>query len=213
MTDQPLIAVDVVPVAWTQAGLVVGTARRRFEPFIGRFALPGVLLGAGERLSDAAGRALDSKAGIGASSVRHLFQIGAFDGPDREPRRHAISVAFVAVIDPGVVDGGAAEVSWTRADEESALPFDHNAIVAVALTQIRQRLWSDDDTTRALTGPWFSTPDAVRLTSDVTGQPVHQSNLRRALAGHSRLRSTQAPDVGKPGRRPLVWEWSSADGD
>lgn len=207
MSGQPLIAVDVVPVAWTSAGLMVGSARRLFEPFAGQFALPGVLLCAGERLAEAAFRALDSKAAIASGTVRHLFQIGAFDGPDREPRRPAISVAFVAVVDPAAIGDRSDSVEWSVAGAGRSLPFDHDAIVTEALAQLRRRLWQDDDTTQALTGPLFSTPDAVRLTTEVTGEPVHQSNLRRTLAARTRLRSTTAPDTGRPGRRPLVWAW------
>lgn len=244
--DQPLIAVDVVPVSFTADGLRVASARRRFEPFEGRHALPGVLLGAGESLQTAAQRALATKAGIDAADTRHLFQIGAFDGSNRDPRQYAISIVFVAVIAPeagsvsatgevgdgdsrspslasarSVVDAlrspsptspscpsAAPDTAWWPVGSIPALPFDHDAIVAEALAQLRTRLWRDDAVTRALTGPWFSTPDAVRLTDAITGTATHQSNLRRALAAHPALVSKPAPDTGRPGRRPLVWEWA-----
>lgn len=150
-----------------------------------------------------------------------MFQVGAFDGPDRDPRLHAISIAFVALIDQAalaepsspmsstaVSSASRIEIEWTRYDSSAPLPFDHDAIVAEAIRQVRTRLWHDDEVTGALTGPWFSTPDAVRLTAGITATPVHQSNLRRSLASHPRLRSATAPDTGRPGRRPLVWEWT-----
>jgi 8-oxo-dGTP diphosphatase len=202
---QPLIAVDVVPVMWTGPGLLVGVAERQFEPYQGRPALPGVLLGAGESLIEAADRALETKAGISPDAVRHRFQIGAFDGPDRDPRQHAIAVVFVAIIDPAVYDTSPDTTTWDL--PASGLPFDHDTMVAEAVTQTRQRLWHEDDVTRALTGPWFTTSEAVYLTQDVTGERVHQSNFRRSLANHQKLRSTAAPDTGRPGRQPLGWEW------
>jgi 8-oxo-dGTP diphosphatase len=206
--DQPLIAVDVVPVSFTADGLRVASARRRFEPFEGRHALPGVLLGAGESLQTAAQRALATKAGIDAADTRHLFQIGAFDGSNRDPRQHAISIVFVAVIAPEPSIAPGPDTAWWSVEAIPALPFDHDAIVAEALAQLRTRLWHDDAVTRALTGSWFSTPDAVRLTDAITGTTTHQSNLRRALAAHPALVSRPAPDTGRPGRRPLVWEWA-----
>ncbi|WIA99851.1 NUDIX domain-containing protein [Curtobacterium sp. MCBA15_012] len=107
--DQPLIAIDVVPVSFTTGGgLRVATARRANAPYAGREALPGVLLDAAERLADGARRALRTKTGIDAAAVRHLAQVGAFDGPERDPRDAAVSIAFLAVVAPepgGASDG------------------------------------------------------------------------------------------------------------
>ena len=106
--DQPLIAIDVVPVSFTTGGgLRVATARRANAPYAGREALPGVLLDAAERLADGARRALRTKTGIDAAAVRHLAQVGAFDGPERDPRDAAVSIAFLAVVAPG--PGGASD--------------------------------------------------------------------------------------------------------
>ncbi len=136
--DQPLIAIDVVPVSFTDGdGLRVATARRPYAPYAGREALPGVLLDAAERLADGARRALRTKTGIEAAAVRHLAQVGAFDGPSRDPRETAISIAFTAVVTPGV-DAGLAV--WRPVDGgDQGLPFDHDTIVRAAVDQLRTR--------------------------------------------------------------------------
>ncbi len=72
-----------------------------------------MLLDAAERLADGARRALRTKAAIGTGAVRHLAQVGAFDGPSRDPRETAISIAFAAVVAPAV-DGG--PVVWRSTD-------------------------------------------------------------------------------------------------
>ena len=238
--DQPLIAVDVVPVTFGTApsgagGLRVGTATRRYEPFVGREALPGVLLDGAELLADGARRALRTKTAVDAAAVRHLAQIGAFDGPDRDPRSAAISVAFLAVVAPGVVDGSGPAVSASAAvpvpvagtvwhdvaDLPLGLPFDHDRIIAAALDHARTRLWSDVPLTRALLGERFTTPDAARLTVALTGVAPDPGNLNRALRTNPALTRVDAPadgDAGsaavgglrrgRGGRPPAAWTWS-----
>jgi 8-oxo-dGTP diphosphatase len=203
--DQPLIAIDVVPVAFADDdGLLVASARRRYDPYIGLEALPGVLLDGTELLEHAAYRALESKAGIPAAAVRHLAQIGAFDGPDRDPRSTAISVAFLAVVDPG-----AGDVTWHGAGSELGLAFDHDRIVAAALDSTRTRLWSDVPRTRALLGEVFPTSAAARLERDLTGAAPDAGNLNRSLRTNPLL--VRADDVpaptGRSGRPPAQWRW------
>ncbi|BDZ48987.1 ADP-ribose pyrophosphatase [Frondihabitans sucicola] len=202
--DQPLIAIDVVPLAFDRvAGLLIGTATRAFDPFAGSEALPGVLLGPSELLVAAASRALDAKAGIRAAEVRHLAQLGAFDGPGRDPRSRAISVAFVAVTGP---DAGSATL-WTPAASGALdLPFDHDAIIAVAREHVRTRLWSDVPLTRALTGDTFSTAAGSALEAELTGLKPHAGNFHRGLSKHpglERLDSTAATG----GRPATSWRW------
>jgi ADP-ribose pyrophosphatase YjhB (NUDIX family) len=222
--DQPLIAVDVVPVTFGTApsgagGLRVGTATRRYEPFVGREALPGVLLDGAELLADGARRALRTKTAVDAAAVRHLAQIGAFDGPDRDPRSAAISVAFLAVVAPDVVAGSDPDVSaavavpapvavpvpvagtvWHDvADLPLGLPFDHDRIIAAALDHARTRLWSDVPLTRALLGERFTTPDAARLTVALTGVAPDPGNLNRALRTNPALTRVDAPTDGDAG--------------
>lgn len=198
---QPLIAVDVVPVAFDGDSLLVGTAARRFEPFAGRQALPGVLLGSAELLDDAAGRALADKAGIHAP--RTLVQLGAFDRPGRDPRSHAISIAFLAVTDPA-----AGTAQWAQPDELPALPFDHRSIVAAALDVARIRLWRDAGLTRALLGETFTTRDASRLELVITGRPADPGNMHRQLTKDYRLRQSQQSLPSGRGRPAAVWTWT-----
>ncbi|MFJ4219771.1 hypothetical protein [Curtobacterium luteum] len=206
--DQPLIAIDVVPVSFATAdGLRVATARRTYDPYAGREALPGVLLGAAERLVDGARRALRTKTEIDAAAVRHLAQVGAFDGPSRDPRDAAISIAFLAVVAPGV---DAPSAVWNPAGgAEPGLPFDHDAIVRTAVDQVRTRLWRDVALTRALLGEVFPTSAAAQLHTALHGTAPDAGNLNRALRTNPALVRTDAAltSTGRGGRPPATWTW------
>lgn len=214
--DQPLIAIDVVPMSFTVSdGLRVATARRPYDPFAGLEALPGVLLDGAELLADGARRALGTKTGIDAVAVRHLAQIGAFDGPDRDPRSAAISVAFVAVSVPPTGDGPAI---WRRTavgrrpdQDDPCLPFDHDAIIAAALDHVRTRIWRDLPLTRALLGETFTTSDAALLQAELTGVTPDPGNTNRALRTNPALVRSDAAAATmatRGGRPPATWTWT-----
>ncbi len=204
--DQPLIAIDVVPFSFTGArGLRFASSLREFDPFAGQYALPGVLLGATESLTAAARRALRSKAGISGTQTRHLLQIGAFDRPGRDPRSHAISIAFLAVVTDGA---GSKRTVWNEAHQfRSGMPFDHDQIIATALEEGRNRLWSDTGFTRALLGKTFSTPDALALTEVLTGRRPHHGNFHRDLSSDARLAKVDGTVDGARGRPANLWRW------
>jgi ADP-ribose pyrophosphatase YjhB (NUDIX family) len=205
--DQPLIAIDVVPVSFaTTDGLRIATARRAYAPYAGREALPGVLLDGTEILADGARRALRTKTGIGSTAVRHLAQVGAFDGPDRDPRSAAISIAFLAVIDPAAH----ADATWHDVGGlPLGLPFDHDRIVDSALERARVLLWSDLPFTRALLGDPFTTADAARLRIALTGTAPDPGNLNRTLRTNTALARVDLPASAGPrgGRPPAAWTW------
>ncbi|MFJ3032858.1 NUDIX domain-containing protein [Curtobacterium pusillum] len=213
--DQPLIAIDVVPMSFTASdGLRVATARRPYDPYAGLEALPGVLLDGAELLADGARRALRTKTGIDAAAVRHLAQIGAFDGPDRDPRSAAISVAFVAVAAPPTGGGPAI---WRRTavrrrpdQDDPSLPFDHDAIIAAALDHVRTRIWRDLPLTRALLGETFTTSDAALLQAELTGVTPDPGNTNRALRTNPALvrADAAAATASRGGRPPATWTWT-----
>lgn len=202
MSNQPLIAVDVVPVSYSPPdGIRFGVTERQHAPYAGRLALPGVLLGGDERLEAAVYRALESKSGVSPAEVRHLTQIGAFDLPGRDPREHAVSVAFVAVVSPG-----AGDLAWDR--QPASLPFDHDSIVAAAREQLRVRLWADTALTQALLGDRFTTTDAVNVEHQLTGVSPHAPNVLRRLVADPRLVRDPRGVASSRGKPRAVFNWA-----
>lgn len=203
MTDapeQPLIAVDVVPLTFAGAVLRAGTVTRASAPHAGREALPGVLLVSGERIRAAALRALATKA---QTTPRWLLPVGTFDRPGRESRQHAISIAWLAAIAPE--EPG--RLHWRDPSAVEDLPFDHAEIVEAAIAQARHHLWSDVTWTRALIGDEFTGPDALALETALTGRPAHAGNLQRLLSNLDGLRRSGFESRARRGRPAVVWRW------
>lgn len=177
---------------------------RATEPYIGQLALPGVTLWEGERLADAARRAVRDKLGL---TVKEMGQLTVFDEPSRDPRGFTLSVAMWAVAsDEDAHD----DVEWVSLDDVPELAFDHNEMVTYCRPLLVERLWRDLAFTRALTGPTFPVAWAVAITRSLTGQSPDRGNLNRRLASVKGLGVSHKKVVLGRGRPGTLWEWQDA---
>ncbi|MFI6849281.1 NUDIX domain-containing protein [Kitasatospora sp. NBC_00085] len=98
------VTVDVVALTLRHGSLHVLLVERAGPPYQGSWALPGGFLRAGEEgLDEAAARELAEETGLHGSSDAeaalsriHLEQLGTYGAPDRDPRMHVVSVAYLA---------------------------------------------------------------------------------------------------------------------
>lgn len=210
--ESTLVSVDVLALRFDPSAraVVLGIAPRAHGPFLGDLALPGVLLGRGERLRDAAMRAITGKLAVAAEAVSAVGQLVTFDEPSRDPRGPTLSVALWATIDPARL--GASGPVWTPLDAVPPLAFDHDRIVGDCVPLLRDRLWRDAPFTAGLLGAEFTTAQALDVTEALTGDRPYPANLGRTMDRVPGLRRTtrHAAALPKGGRPPLVWRWESA---
>ncbi|RKT54928.1 NUDIX domain-containing protein [Saccharothrix australiensis] len=209
--ESTLVSVDVLALRFDPEArsVLLGVAPRAADPFAGDLALPGVLLGRGERLRDAALRAVTGKLGVPGRAVTATGQLATFDEPSRDPRGPTLSIALWATLDPARLEGSA---EWSPLDAVPPLAFDHDRIVADCRPLLADRLWRDVPFTAGLLGPEFTTAQALDVTESLTGDRPYPANLGRTMDRVPGLTRTtrHAAALPKGGRPPLVWRW---DGD
>jgi len=208
--DQSLVSIDVIALRFgnPEPGMLrFAVTPRQAEPYTGQLALPGVLLGAGERLQDAARRAVTTKLGIPDEKILVSGQLPVFDEPNRDPRGPTLSVTMWAVISSDEVPGSAEWVSW---DNPGDLAFDHNRIVADTRPILADTLlWRDQAFTRALLGPSFPASYALAVAEELSGVRPDPGNLNRTLKALPGLeRTDERVRVSATGRPAVVWAWT-----
>jgi 8-oxo-dGTP diphosphatase len=126
--ETPKLMVDVVIPS--REGIVL--IRRGSEPFEGRWALPGGFVDVGETVEQAAAREAAEETGLNIELAR---LVGVYSDPERDPRGHNVSVAFLARVLSGELSAAtdASEVS-TLDPSTVELAFDHRKIVEDALS-------------------------------------------------------------------------------
>ncbi|BEK95206.1 NUDIX hydrolase [Nocardia seriolae] len=207
MEQQSAVSLDVIALRYgpDDPTATLGIAARRWEPFAGALALPGVLLGLGERLAEAAHRAVHTKLGVPEDAILAVGQVATFDEPNRDPRGPTLSIAMWAVVGPH--DDTA---TWVPFDAVPPLAFDHNQIVTAARTRLAEMLWKDLTFTRALTGDRFTATRAVALTAALHGTKPDPGNLNRTLAAIPSLERTgERVRVKSTGRPAAIWSFGS----
>ncbi len=204
-TEQSAVSVDVLVLRFVhsvrRAHLAV--APRQHKPYMGRLALPGVLLGRGERLADAAVRAAKTKLGLKLSSTG---QLATFDKPHRDPRGPTLSLAMWGVTD----ELGADTTRWFDFAEVPPLAFDHNRIVDDTRPILADLLWRNREFTEGLTGSSFPVADAVGLTHSLEGSAPDRGNLNRVLRTTAGLVRPSHVQRGFGSARPsCACQWES----
>jgi 8-oxo-dGTP diphosphatase len=112
--------------------LLIKRGRPPYEDF---WALPGGFVEYGEIVEDAVVREVKEETGLTCDVVRLT---GVYSAPDRDPRGHTISVAYLMKVKKGDVLPGddAAGASWFSIQElPERIAFDHGQIIKDALNK------------------------------------------------------------------------------
>src|SRR5215207_741121 len=125
--ETPKLMVDVVIAS--ERGVVL--IRRANEPFEGQWALPGGFVEVGETVEEAADREAAEETGLAVEVAR---LVGVYSDPDRDPRGHNVSVAFLVRVLGGDLAAASDAAEVAVMDPASVeLAFDHNKIIADAM--------------------------------------------------------------------------------
>jgi 8-oxo-dGTP diphosphatase len=128
--NTPSLTVDTVILFKNKLVLV----KRKNPPYQGKFALPGGFVEIGESTEKAASREAFEETGL---SVEILKLIGVYSDPERDPRRHTVSVCYLAKGSGDLKSGSdAAAVELFELDSIPELAFDHNKMINDAKSDI-----------------------------------------------------------------------------
>lgn len=124
--------------------------RRKKEPYVGCWALPGGFVEEMEPLMMAARRELEEETSLSVCEGE-LRQVGAFGDPGRDPRGWTITVAYACLLKDSAehlnvkAADDASEAEWFRVGQLPNLAFDHRMIVLECFRQVRSRQECSED--------------------------------------------------------------------
>jgi 8-oxo-dGTP diphosphatase len=181
--DRPSVTVDVVIFSLWEDELRVLLVQRGQWPFEGFWAIPGGFVKMDEPLVEAARRELREETGVTDVFLEQLYTFG---DPERDPRTRVISVAYFAVVSADRLTPragtDAADVRWWPI---SALPgelaFDHDEIVAYALTRLRYKIEYTAVAFEILPEE-FTLADLQAAYETILGEELDKANFRKKLA-------------------------------
>ena len=127
--------------------LLVLLFKRKDEPFLDRWSLPGTLVQKGESLKEAAHRILAEKIAV---NNLYLEQLYTFGGPGRDPREapdsfgvRYLSVSYFALVSYGeaeLITRQISNIAWHSVKEIPNLAFDHNQILDYGYHRLQNKL-------------------------------------------------------------------------
>ena len=126
---RPAFTVDAIIVAGNHCQDLVLLIQRKYEPYAGKWALPGGFIELHETLEEACKRELFEETGL---EVSHLHQFYTFDAVNRDPRHRTLTTVFYGRIrEPLPVKGGddAAIAKWFPIISLPEMGFDHAEII------------------------------------------------------------------------------------
>ena len=124
--NTPFLTVDCVLFDTSSVILI----RRGCEPFKGWYALPGGFVDVGETTEQACIREVKEEIGL-EIDYNSLQIVGVYSDPKRDPKRHTVSIAYLAEYDgkPFKAGDDADSVEIIKNWQSKNLAFDHAKIL------------------------------------------------------------------------------------
>jgi 8-oxo-dGTP diphosphatase len=187
---RPALTVDCVVFGLDDGELKVLLIQRALPPFEGRWALPGGFVQVDEDLEAAARRELAEETGLERLFLEQLYTFGA---RGRDPRERVVSVAYYALVK---LEGhriqaatDAKDAAWFAAADLPTLAFDHDEIVATALTRLKGKVRYQPIGFELLPAK-FTLSQLQRLYEVVLETPLDKRNFRKKILGMGFLEET-----------------------
>lgn len=178
-----------------------------------QIALPGDLIKLEEELDPAAKRILNSLTSI---EEIYLKQFGIFSDPDRvknpkdqlwlknfreNPEERVITIGYISLVNiqdfKPKASSFADEVEWKSVNKIPELTFDHNEIVASALSFLKKEL--NHEMSSILLPKNFTLPQLQKLYEDVLDKKFDKRNFRKQILKEGVI--TKTDHINKTGRK------------
>lgn len=188
----PILTVDSIVFQLIDNELFVLLIERQNEPFQGAYALPGGYNAAGETTHDAMARTLLHKAGVEERDLRLIEQLYTFDTVARDPRGHAVSVAYMGLGKDIVPEAGRTTESpqFFPVTNLPKLAFDHEAIIRYAHERLQSKL-TYTNAVFALLDPLFTLSQLQAAYEAILCRPLDKRNFRKKFLSLGLIRETE----------------------
>lgn len=191
--ERVLLAVDCIIFGFDKKQLKLLLIKRDFEPERGRWSLMGGFLRPDETLGDAAVRVLHHLTGL--DNV-YMEQLRAYSAVDRDPVTRTVSISYYALINISehteLNSNFSAE--WFDINEYPELIFDHNVMVANALSRLRYRA-STKPVGFELLPEKFTMKQLQTLYEAILGEKLDKRNFINKINGLDILLKTDEKDM------------------
>jgi len=176
------VTVDAIVFGYNRdQGISVLLIKRKIEPYIHEWALPGGFVLDHETLEDAVERELKEEAGI---SINYLEQLFTFGKPDRDPRTRIISIAYFGLVKSAdyklFASTDASAADWFNIYELPKLAFDHKDIVEKAIARLRAKI-TYEPIGFELMDEKFLFSDLEQLYMKLLGHDIDRRNFKRKV--------------------------------
>jgi 8-oxo-dGTP diphosphatase len=204
------LAVDAVLFGYNrEEGVSVLLIKRKIEPFIHQWALPGGFIKNGESLEEAVYRELEEETGV---KINYLEQLYTFGDPHRDPRMRIVAVAYYGLVKPEsfklFASTDAEEAAWFNIKKLPRLAFDHRKIIQSAIERLRGKIIYEPVGFELLDAR-FPFSDLEQLYTILLDRDIDRRNFKRKIMKLGILEELdQKASLSSPGRPGNLYKFN-----
>ena len=199
-------AVDLAAFTIVENELNVLVIKMKYEPFKGKWALPGGRIRTYESVDECAKREFYEKTGIKNAYLEQLYSFGDIE---RDPSTRMISVAYLVLINDGSFDLKATEkykeICWMPISKIPRLAYDHSKILEYALSRLKSKLVYTNVVYNLLPQK-FRLSEMRKVYEIILGKELDKRNFRKKIFSLGLIKEV-GKEIGVPHRPSKLYSF------